>query len=249
MNTILIGNGYWSNIIQPKLEAESNLLGILDSKSDLDKALSDEKIDWVFICTPTNTHYDLVLKSLYYNKNVFCEKPFTGDLLKAKSILSQLNGNKLYIDNTFLLRDEIKNSNIEITNSNNIYFEWTKKSSTNENIFDSWLYHDIYLLLELIKEDVREIKINALFYDEENLVLSFLYNDRNIYVSYDRNCENANKKIIKIDDVKIDLSRPKNDPLLETIIKIKNNEIDYNKNHTMTMKTLEVLIKIKTKAL
>ncbi|KAF6027210.1 hypothetical protein EB796_014480 [Bugula neritina] len=45
------------------------------SPSDLDKMLSDERVDFVMVCTPTNLHEEQVLKSLNAGKGVFCEKP------------------------------------------------------------------------------------------------------------------------------------------------------------------------------
>ena len=110
MKTILIGNGYWGNIIKPKLEKYTDLIEVLDSKSDIDSILSiNNDIDMVFICVPTISHYDLVKKCIEHKKNIFCEKPFTGDYEKAKELYEMADsfGVNIFVDNIFLYRKEL----------------------------------------------------------------------------------------------------------------------------------------------
>ena len=92
MKTLLIGNGYWGSIVRSKLETQTNLLYIANSKDNLDDVLSKFDVDYVFVCTPTKTHYEIVKKCLEYRKNVFCEKPFTGNFDKAKERTNDFKG-------------------------------------------------------------------------------------------------------------------------------------------------------------
>ena len=46
----------------------------------------DENIDAVAICTPVETHTDLVSSALEANKHVFIEKPFGRDFQECRSL-------------------------------------------------------------------------------------------------------------------------------------------------------------------
>ena len=59
------------------------------------------KIDIVSVCTPYDTHYEILCELTKYNiKAVFCEKPFCGDVKQATDIISTYNnlGIKLAIN-------------------------------------------------------------------------------------------------------------------------------------------------------
>jgi predicted dehydrogenase len=86
MKTLLIGNGYWGSIVKNKLESQTNLLYVANSKDNIDDILNRFDVDYVFVCTPTNTHYEIVKKCISHHKNIFCEKPFTGDFIKANEL-------------------------------------------------------------------------------------------------------------------------------------------------------------------
>jgi len=55
--------------------------------ASVDAIVADKSIDAVFICTPTDTHADLVERAVRAGKAVFCEKPVD---LDAKRILACL---------------------------------------------------------------------------------------------------------------------------------------------------------------
>lgn len=62
---------------------------------DTEAILEDDEIEAVFLCTPSDTHYELIKKSLYANKAVFCEKPVDLDLkriLEIQKILQETQG-------------------------------------------------------------------------------------------------------------------------------------------------------------
>jgi len=94
MNSVLIGNGYWGTIIQSKIARLTNLIAVLDSSGDIN-AFSN--IDIVFVCSSTNSHYEVVKKCLAADiKIIFCEKPFTGDYDKAIE-LYKIAEEKIYV--------------------------------------------------------------------------------------------------------------------------------------------------------
>jgi len=243
MNTLLIGNGYWGNIIKPKLEKLTNLIGVVDSKTDINSFLGD-KIDFAFVCTPTNTHYKISKILIENNINIFCEKPFTGDINLANELykMSVDKNTIIYVDNIFLLRDEIKN--IEFCSIEKLEFLWKKNDNNyKENLINSLMYHDLYLTNYLIKKNSWVFE--KIDYNEKNLDVVMNNDQSEVRFIYDRGSDLKEKIIIVNDTTKIDISNPKNDPLNDTIIKIINKEIDYESNKIITLETLELIQKIK----
>ena len=62
--------------------------GIAKVSSDADAILSDGKIDAVLICSPTDTHADLVTRAAQAGKHIFCEKPIDHALAKIDGALA-----------------------------------------------------------------------------------------------------------------------------------------------------------------
>lgn len=56
--------------------------------SDTDTIAADKSIDAVLICTPTDTHADLIETFAKAGKHVFCEKPVDLDLARAEEVVS-----------------------------------------------------------------------------------------------------------------------------------------------------------------
>jgi hypothetical protein len=242
MKTLLIGNGYWGSIVQSKLIIQTDLLYVANSKDNIDDILNKFDVDYVFVCTPTDTHYEIVKKCLNHNKNVFCEKPFTGDFNKAQELyeISEKNNVNIFVDNIFLYRNEYQNIlNKEFTK---IKFIWNKYEDTfNENLFNRLLYHDLYLLLDLSNNNWE---VNYCNVSEDKLFLSLFSGDLKSEFNYDRTYLNGKEKKIIIDDVLINFSNPLNDPLSEIIDDLKNNNIEFNNNKKITLNTIKLLNKI-----
>jgi hypothetical protein len=247
MNTVLIGKGYWGNIVKNKLEKFTNLISILDSKSNIDDVIDNNSLDFVFICSSTNSHYELVKKIINKKINIFCEKPFTGDFFKSKELfkLAKDNNIKLYVDNIFLDRKEYLKIDKNIINkSNNIYFKWLKEDlNLKEDLINSLLYHDIYILFSLSIN--FEWEIEYFFMDEYILDLNLVYLDKKVKFHYNRNSR-VREKTLTIDNNFFDFSKPINDPLEDIIINISNNRyIDYLYNEKITLNTLFFIKKLR----
>ena len=58
---------------------------------DYKDILSNEDIEAVIICTPTDTHADISLEALSANKHVLCEKPIDIDVPKIKEVINKVN--------------------------------------------------------------------------------------------------------------------------------------------------------------
>jgi len=247
MKTLLIGNGYWGSIVKSKLISQTDLLYTANSKDNLDNILNKFDVDYVFVCTPTETHYDIVKKCLNHHKNVFCEKPFTGDFNKANELykISEKNNVNIFVDNIFLYRNEYHN----ILNKKfaNIKFVWNKYEDIfNENLFNRLLYHDLYLLLELSNNNWE---VNYCNVSEDKLSLSLFSGDLTSEFNYDRSCKDKKEKILILNNNLIDFSEPLNDPLSEIINNLKNNNIGFEVNKNITLDTIKLLNKIQNECL
>lgn len=227
MKTGLIGHGYWGKIINSKLTDNT-----INSIS--------EDTEWVFVATPPSTHYDIVKEYLQKEKNVFCEKPLT---LNYNSSLELINLAKeknacLYINNIFLLRNEIKNINVPLVN--NIEFIWLKKGPYNDTLVNDLLYHDLYILIYLMGTH-QVSNIHYIKNTTNKLIMTFNYGDVEVKINYNRNYRGKKKKLICIDNNTIDLSNPNNDPLQESIDLCFSKNIDFEYNHYLSLETIKLL--------
>ena len=68
--------------------SEGNSLNIpdhIEKKESLESLMAD--VDVVDICTPTHTHYDLVMQSINAGKDVICEKPLARTVAEAQTMV------------------------------------------------------------------------------------------------------------------------------------------------------------------
>jgi predicted dehydrogenase len=112
-----IVTGYQNNLKNCHLKSLSdngyyNILGVVDSNIKNAKIFSEYSaseiyeisdlkyldIDIIAICTPTETHYELINKIIsngIFPKCFFCEKPFTSSLTHAEHTLANLQKNNI----------------------------------------------------------------------------------------------------------------------------------------------------------
>jgi hypothetical protein len=239
MNSILFGNGYWANIVKEKIVSLTNLVLIVDSKTDI-SIWNKINVDIAFVCSSTSSHYDIVKKCLDNNiKYIFCTKPFTGDYKKAKELFSIANrkGINIFVDNLFLYRKEI--IDIKLKNIQNFVFHWEKPHKINmESIYDSLLYHDLYLLLKWSKSK----KWKVIFVDryDDSLYL-YMINEYYQTCYFEYNISGRKNKWIIFGDFVVNLTTTKQDSLKECIIDMLQGDIDFDSNKKVTLDTLKLL--------
>jgi len=44
---------------------------------DYQDIINDEEIDAIFVCSPTNTHAEIIIEAAQKGKHIFCEKPIS----------------------------------------------------------------------------------------------------------------------------------------------------------------------------
>jgi myo-inositol 2-dehydrogenase/D-chiro-inositol 1-dehydrogenase len=69
--------------------AEKN--GIKKIHKDPDEIWKDPDIDAVFICSPTDTHADFIIRAAEAGKHIFCEKPIHTDIGRIKEALAAVD--------------------------------------------------------------------------------------------------------------------------------------------------------------
>ena len=71
----------------PATKEWAKQFGITNIVSDPQTVISDPQVDAVLICSPTDTHADLIVACAKAGKDIFCEKPIANDLVKTKEAL------------------------------------------------------------------------------------------------------------------------------------------------------------------
>lgn len=64
-----------SDVIATEVTKVANQFSIPNTFSDYNEILNHPDIDAIAICSPTPTHYDIILKAAAAGKDIFCEKP------------------------------------------------------------------------------------------------------------------------------------------------------------------------------
>ena len=138
-NVCLIGLGSWGKKILRSLKKIKRIKNIQIIKNRKDKKkVNLNNLKWVFITTPTNSHYQLVKKYLEKKINVFCEKPLTNDIKKDTELfkLAKKNKCKLYVSDI----ENFKKIKIKLKTKNKIIR--SKFSNNKKGILDRLAYHD-----------------------------------------------------------------------------------------------------------
>lgn len=63
-----------------KMRKWAETINISYAENDSARMFADREVDSIFICSPTPTHCDYILKACESGKNVYCEKPLDSDI-------------------------------------------------------------------------------------------------------------------------------------------------------------------------
>lgn len=75
-----------ADVFPDELKRVAVRLNISDTAADYKQVIKRQDVDAVVVCTPTNTHYQIILEAAAAGKHVFCEKPVELAIEKIKSI-------------------------------------------------------------------------------------------------------------------------------------------------------------------
>ncbi len=239
IKTGLIGKGYWGKIIGDKLDMLSDKIFVQD-KSNYDPE-EFEKVEWIFIVTPAETHFNLAKTAIEKGVNVFIEKPFCSNANQARQLiaLAKKNRVRICVDNVFLYRSELLG--LIPGQYKNIKFSWHKNGPFNDTLFNDLLYHDLYLLIFLL--GVKKISDVVVFHNEKDIFLfSFFYGECKIIIDYNRTVEGIKEKIIHADGILIKFSGIiGEDPLKKVISDCINNKTNFELNNEINLIAMELL--------
>jgi hypothetical protein len=216
----VIGRGKWGQKVIKSLKTCSNIKFIVGRDINYKKCSID--VDWVFILTPNNTHYEICKFFLKKNINVFCEKPLTVNLKQAQYLYDLAKQKKvmLYVDDIEIYKYK------KITLLKKNYIKREKKDNGNlSSLIYRLFYHDAYLIYNKINKYNINIKILA----SENLKFILYFDNRFISFFYSIN---ATKRKHMINDV--NFLNFKDNPLKKMIVhvlyKLKNNTKNKNRS-------------------
>jgi len=214
----IIGLGIWGKKIQNSIKHDVELV-------------TPNNADWIIISTPNDLHYEQVEYWLNQNKNVFCEKPLTLTLDTTKYLynLADKLKVKLYVDDVFLWREDIK------LISTPVEFVWNKENNT--NFIDRLAYHHFYLWVK----DRPNVDIDSIICYQDNEFLVTLtdgYKGKFNYNKIKNTTHTINRKEIKT---------PTNNPLKEMLLSVFNNKVNYSYNKQVTLNATKLSEEIKSK--
>jgi predicted dehydrogenase len=239
IKTGLIGKGYWGKIIGHKLNTLSDIIFIQDTSNYDPEEFN--KVDWIFIATPVNTHFNIAKEAIEKGVNVFIEKPLCSNTNQARQLITLAKKNQVHIcvDNVFLYRSEL--IGLIPGKYKNLKFTWHKNGPFNDTLFNDLLYHDLYLLIFLL--GVKKISNIFIFQNEKDISLfHFFYGDSKVIIDYNRTIEGIKQKIIDADGISIKFSGTiEEDPLKELISDCLDNEINFELNIEINLIAMELL--------
>jgi len=179
MNTVLVGAGYWGkNFIRIMKSSDNvfNLKYIIDTKEELPqytcyKNISEigkhiEEIECAIICTPTQTHSEIVEFFLENKIHVLVEKPLTTSKKEAEMLFNIAKNNNvtLLTDHTFLYNSSIKYlknliENNELGDILHCSFERTNLGPIRTDVSCLWdlATHDVSIVNALINDNLKHV--------------------------------------------------------------------------------------------
>ena len=137
----------------------------------LDDISNNDQIKGILICTPTDTHVDLIKRFLYTKKAVFCEKPLDLNLRKVKKLVQLVSESKSQVMLGFNRRfdphfaklkahltkkeiGDIEQITITSRDPNPPTIEYIKQSG---GIFKDMAIHDLDMAVFLADEKIQSI--------------------------------------------------------------------------------------------
>ncbi len=232
LNVALIGTGNYANkFIIPELYKNKNVnlisavsksgvsAGVSANKfnftnysSDYQEVLNDDNINTVFICTQHNRHFEIIIKAIEKDKNIYVEKPLCinqAELSKIKNKIIECNYNKLiYVG--FNRRHapityKIKNSLVNLHGNSNIIYtinagqidqdHWVNNKSISGGRIISEIVHFLDFIIFLENSLIKSFKVTKSINDSNNVMITLeLENNSLASINY---ITNGNKKYSK----------------------------------------------------
>ncbi len=104
-----------------ELKQWAGSVGIKETTTDVKAIIDHKDIDAVLICSPTNTHADLITAAAKAGKHIFCEKPVDTDLeriehtmkvVRESGVLFQIGFNRRFDHNHMAVRQKVEDGTV-----------------------------------------------------------------------------------------------------------------------------------------
>jgi len=238
LNVGLIGKGKWGSILKSKLTEIANLKFVLGKNKNYFDFIRANKLSWVFIASPNNTHFELVKNCLNLKVNVFCEKPLALNYLAAKKLIkiAKQNKVKLYVSDVYSFHNK-KLKKILLKNR----IIRSKKSNMNDNeFFYRFMYHDISILFNFLKKyNIKSVHLKKFIKKKIYKINIQFKNNKFFLFEY---CLNKNIKEHYINDINL---ITKNDILKKMLKTVLYGKVNVKANNQKALFILKFLDKIK----
>jgi hypothetical protein len=180
MNCVVIGLGYFGNILKSKLENLEHRVITIDPYNEtadfknIDDITAIEE-NWYFITTPASTHHSILIKLFSKGvKNIWVEKPICPSLEDTLDIFSKKPDDTfLYCDFTWLQHNSIKNLG-NCKGIKHIEMKWLNNGTmipSDVNIVEDLAVHPISILMFLLMKSKKSIHAIDVPYANEKSVL------------------------------------------------------------------------------
>ena len=174
MRTIaIIGNGYWSKIMQKYTGEYFNVKYVADSKFDLNKIWNDKEVDGVIIATPIDMHFEHTFQALQAEKHVLVEKPVAMNTKEANEIvhMSKTIGKQVGVEYTQTFSKAMDMIKRDLPLIGDVYY--IEMSTKHLGRFTGF---DVYWLLAS-----HHLSILDMFYQLDTTFTNIKFDDHTIY--------------------------------------------------------------------
>ena len=239
-NVGLIGKGKWGLVLKSKLLKNSNLKFVCGKKTNYSKLIKKENIDWIFVASPNNTHYQIVKKCLKLKVNVFCEKPLANIYSDSKKLfeLAKKNKVKLFVSDIY----DFHNKSVNKLKRQNIVCRSKKVKGKDLEVLNRFMYHDISILYNFLKNNkLKSLKLNQNTQNKIIEIKTVFQNKIEILFKYNLNLTKKNHYINSVNFI------TKNDILSKMINQILSNKIDIKINNKKALFIIKFINIIKKK--
>ena len=154
-----------------ELEEWSKSKGIKETYKDPYDIINHKKIDAVLICSPTDTHTELIKAAAIAKKHIFCEKPVdtdlnriyeTMDVVRENGVLFQIGFNRRFDHNHSAVKEAVEDGKVGDVHIVKITSrdpeppspEYVKVSG---GIFLDMMIHDFDMVRFLANSEVKEV--------------------------------------------------------------------------------------------
>ena len=236
----LLGVGKFGSRVRRVLQDESiiDLHWVADSRS---VAAELSSVDWVYICSSSECHYENALVFIMKGSNIILEKPPTLNVIALKNLVDKASeyNVKIYFSMVYLFDNQA--AGIKSPSR----FNWQKCITTpsDDSSFTAFLFHHLYIFLRnMHSDDIDKLKPKKIHFSSPDDFSFELWGSQKLAdFRYLRSVSSPNKH--SIDDVSIEAGKP---DTLAKMLKYVLKTPDLDENTKLALHTLRILASVRS---